>query len=83
MTAAKETNLSHATTSLCAGESETRWQFLWIVAWVSMLRKSGGTFSARYLSSLVSRGMGGGRGGEAVPGRDLSLLDIFQFLKLV
>ena len=75
MTAAKETNLSHATMSLC-----DRWQFLWIVAWRSILRKSGGKFSARYLSRRVSRGIRGDwvGGGGAVPGRDLPLLDTFQ-----
>ena len=76
MTAAKETKSCHY--EPLSGRKWDRWQFLWIVAWRSILRKSGGKFSARYLSRRVSRGIRGDWGGGAVPGCDLPLLDTFQ-----
>ena len=82
MTAAKETNLSHAILSLSAVESETTGSFSGLLRGGASYVKAEGWFSARYLSRRVSRGISGGggvgSGGEAVSGRDLSLLDTFQ-----
>ena len=80
ITAARETNLSHATMSLCAGESETAGSFSGSLRGRACYVKAEG--NSRLVISPVKSPVKWGGGGGAVPGRDLTLLNIFKFLKL-
>lgn len=86
MTAAKETNLSHATLSLSAVESETTGSFSGLLRGGASYVKAEGWFSARYLSRRVSRGISGGgvgSGGKQYQGVIYPCWTLFsQFLKL-